>query len=64
MDGIIVAIGLWAIGTAVTGMVWGLRLEGKVKTQEAVSQAQREEIIHRLDRIERKIDANGKNHAT
>ena len=66
MDGVFVSIGLAIATTGIGGVIWGIRLEGRVNSQEAVNTAQGEEIIHRLDRIERKIDsANGsKNYAT
>lgn len=45
------------IVTAIAGIVWAVRLEGKVKTQEAINGVQNKDIIQRLDRIERKQDA-------
>jgi hypothetical protein len=62
----IVGLTITAISTIVVGVVWGVRLEGRVNTHDQIF-AEREkqgndryeEIIRRLDRIEKKQDNNG-----
>ena len=38
------------------GLIWGLRLEGRVNTSEQVAEVHHEDITNRLKRIERKLD--------
>lgn len=42
-------------------VVWGVRVEGKVKTLEAVHASQSEDIKERLVRIETKLDRSNSN---
>lgn len=37
-------------------LVWGIRLEGRVTTNEKVAHRDREEVFNRLTRIEDKLD--------
>lgn len=46
--------------TAACTIVWAVRVEGKVKTLEALNESQMTDIKERLTRIETKLDrANG-----
>lgn len=52
---------LWALTNVVTVIVWGLRLEGKVKVNEQVVIDLKELINTRFDALEKRIDKlNGK----
>lgn len=42
---------------AIGGVVWLVRLEGRVNTNEQLATRDREEVFKRLDRIENKLDA-------
>ena len=65
VDEAVATLGVALVGAVSGGLKWGFNLQKRIEIQEAVSIAHREDIIQRLSRIERKIDANGgsKNHA-
>lgn len=56
MDSLIY-VTLAAIPIVFGGVVWGVRLEGKVNTAKEVSTTQHKAVIDRLVRIESKLDA-------
>lgn len=58
---------LIAGGMAIAGVVWLVRLEGRINVTDArleesnnATETRQKDIISRLERIERKQDANGK----
>jgi hypothetical protein len=57
-------LGLTVSGGLIGAVVWAVRIEGRVNTNEKVTAIQLEDIIERLARMERKQDAangHGKN---
>jgi hypothetical protein len=55
MASIIAGLSVFVFGQVVAGLVWGLRLEGKVKVQEQYTTDLKELIITKLDGIDRRL---------
>lgn len=51
------AIFIWLGSMTLAGIIWGLRLEGRVNTNEKVTEVLVKDIVDRLTRIEAKQDA-------
>ena len=72
MDLQTIGLGLSIFVVAVAGVVWGVRQEGRINSHDTLfierekqQKARDEDIIQRLERIERKQDtSNGNGHRT
>lgn len=67
MDPTMIALTVWGV-PVVTGIVWAVRQEGRInqhttlfEERDKLSDVRHEELMRRLERIERKLDtSNGK----